>query len=71
MAGNSNSGNRTGRRGKPLPIRVRLTRENARRLDDALDSDSKKEMELFVNLILRRYLDEYYPLPSANDTIEE
>lgn len=68
MAGNSNSGNRTARRGKPLPKRITLAESNARRLMAIKYSDLKnsptftrQDAEVFVNLIIKDYLDTHYP----------
>jgi len=64
VAGNSNSGNRTGKRGKPLPVRVRLTESNARRLQKipTLHGD----IHLTVNHILKLWMDDHYPeLPQS------
>lgn len=66
MAGNSNSGNRTGRRGKPLPKRIKLAEDNAQRLMTIKYSDlrnsptfTRQDAEMFVNLIIKQYLDDH------------
>jgi len=59
MAGNSNSGNRTERRGKPLPVRVRLTERNAKRLAEWFSS--KEDVEILINRIAQEWLDTYRP----------
>ena len=64
MAGNSNSGNRTERRGKPSPSSrrtVRITAENRQRVL-AIMPEGDQDIELMVNLIIKQWLEDLQTL---------
>ena len=57
MPGNENSGNTTGKRGKPPQRVIRLTLENAQRLRHIM-KENDEDVEIAVNIIIRKWLEE-------------